>query len=357
MNPSLGELSRYFLHLGATCFGGFGTQAAQISKDLVETRGWVSRGEFLRGVAFSSLCPGPVGPQLVVYIGRIKAGWRGAAACAVAFVLPAFALTLTLAALYVRLGTVAPFQGFLHGVSASVIAVLVLSLRHLSRLTLGARPLLWTLALLAAAALLAGFGGTTSLILLSGLAALAFERPPARAGAASPGLLALFVFFFKAGAFVFGTGLAILSVLRQDLVGRLGWVSEREFLDALAVGLVTPGPIVMAGAFIGYLAAGLPGAAVAALGLFLPVFLISATFAPSVERGVDRPALKAFVAGATAAATGAILAATVHLSRAALAELPAMALAAGSLAVLAKTKVPAPLVLLACGLIGLALRP
>lgn len=360
----------YFLWLGTVGFGGPIALAGHMQQDLVEQRRWISKEEYVEGLALAQLAPGPLAAQLAIYLGYVRAGILGATLVAVAFVLPSFLMVLGLSAAYVRYGGLIWMQGMFYGIGAAVIAIIARSAFKLTRITLGKDRLLWGIFLV-----LAGSTAWTSqeiiwLFLLGGMVAVLAKALPIRARPKTAAalvffgmqlpvtglLLQLFLYFAKAGMFVFGSGLAILPFLYGGVVQGHHWLTDRQFLDAVAVAMITPGPVVITVGFIGYLVAGIAGACAAALGVFLPVYLVVILLAPSYKRWARNPQLNAFVRGVTAAATGAIAGAVIVLARRSVYDLPTALIALVSLAVLMKWKIPEPVIIAAAGIAGLVLR-
>ncbi len=369
---SLAQFVGYFLRLGTVGFGGPIALAGYMQRDLVDNRGWVRKEDYVEGLALAQLAPGPLAAQLAIYLGYIRAGILGATAVGVAFVMPSFLMVLALSAAYVRFGGLPWMQGMFYGIGASVIGIIARSAFKLTRLTLGKDKLLWGIF----AALAISTAWTSHeiiwLFLLGGavnLVARAFpSRWPARSAASllfSPGTLAafgaggilleIFVYFSKAGLFVFGSGLAVVPFLYGGVVQGHHWLTDHQFVDAVAVAMITPGPVVITVAFIGYLVAGVLGATAAALGIFLPVYLVVVLLAPSYKRWAKNPQLNAFVRGVTAAATGAIAGAVVVLARRSVYDLPTILICVASLAVLLRWKVPEPALIASAAIAGLVL--
>jgi chromate transporter len=291
----------------------------------------------------------------------------------VAFVLPSFLMVLGLSAAYVRFGGLPWMQGMFYGIGAAVIGIITRSAFKLTKLTLGKDKLLWAIF-----AILAVSTAWTSqeiiwLFLLGGVANLSAKALPSRLPArtkvsmllapgtlatfgASGTLLTIFVYFAKAGLFVFGSGLAVVPFLYGGVVQGHHWLTDKQFVDAVAVAMITPGPVVITVAFIGYLVAGIAGATAAAVGIFLPVYLVVVLLAPSYKRWAKNPQLNAFVRGVTAAATGAITGAVVVLARRSVYDLPTVLICAVSLAILFRWKVPEPVVIACAAVAGLVLR-
>jgi len=360
----------YFLRLGTIGFGGPIALAGHMQQDLVDERRWVSKEDYLEGLALAQLAPGPLAAQLAIYLGYVRAGVLGATAVGVAFVLPSFLMVLALSAAYVRFGGLAWMQGMFYGIGAAVIGIIARSAFKLTKLTLGKDKLLWGIF-----AVLAISTAWTSqeiiwLFLLAGIISLLIKSFPrtVRARSAVPllftvgtvgvsgSLLGLFFYFAKAGMFVFGSGLAVVPFLYGGVVQGHHWLTDRQFVDAVAVAMI-PGPVVITVAFVGYLVAGLAGATAAALGIFLPVYLIVVVLAPSYKRWAKNPQLNAFVRGVTAAATGAIAGAVVVLARRSVYDVPTIAITIVTLAVLFRWKVPEPVLIACAAVAGLLLRP
>jgi chromate transporter len=353
--PSTGQLVRYFLYLGSLGFGGPVALVGYMQRDLVERRGWFTRDEYVKSLALSQLAPGPLAAQVAICLGYVHSRVRGATLVALAFILPSFVMTLAIGWLYVRLGGMPWMQAAFYGVGATVIAIITLAAWKLARLTIARDRLQW--------AIFAVMGVVTAwteseigwLFLLCGVVAVVLQAPPAflrrptpacLAVAATPELLAQILWFFtKAGAFVFGSGLAIVPFLYGGVVQEYRWLNDQQFVDAVAVAMLTPGPIVITVAFIGYLVGSVPGALAAAVGVFLPVYLFVVIPFPWFERISANPRVTAFVGGVTAAASGAIAGACVVLARRAIVDVPALLIAAAALGVIWRFKVPEPLLI------------
>ena len=373
---SLADLARYFLRLGTTGFGGPIALVGFMQRDLVEERRWFSEEEYREGLALAQLAPGPLAAQLAMYLGWARGGAMGAAVVGVAFVLPSFAMVMALAMGYIRFGGLAWMQGAFYGIGAAVIAIIARSAVKLTRLTLGRDAMLW--ALFAVAAVVTAWTESEIVWVFLGAGAVAMAArawPRGRRGAAPLALLPPFLFsglagvapsgtlwrlgwyFAEAGAFVFGSGLAIVPFLHGGVVREFGWLDERQFLDAVAVAMITPGPVVITVGFIGYLVAGPAGAFVAALATFLPCYLFTVIPAPHFRRWSRIRAIRAFADGVTAAATGAIAGAAFVLGRRALVDGPTLAIAAVALGIAWRfRKVPEPLLILLAGMVGVLLE-
>jgi chromate transporter len=374
---TLRDLLLYFLRLGTFGFGGPIALAGYMQRDLVEERHWVSKSDYLEGLAFSQLSPGPLAAQLAMYIGWLRAGFIGATLVGIAFILPSFLMAMVLAALYVHFGSLPWIQGMFYGIGAAVIAIIARSAIKLVRGTVGKDWLLWTIF----AALAITTAWTQSeivwLFILCGVVAMLVKAPRGAVPAQSMTLLAmvsplltgihgvatfatvgiLFVFFLKAGAFVFGSGLAIVPFLYGGVVVKFHWLTERQFVDAVAIAMITPGPVVITAAFIGYLVAGPLGAVLAACAVFAPPYFIVLFGAPYYRRFAQNRQVKAFVQGVTAAAVGAIAGAAYILARRSLVDISTVIIALVTLAVLTFTKkVPEPIAIVAAGVVGVLLH-
>src|SRR6266478_1777226 len=369
------EFLLYFLRLGALGFGGPIALAGYMQRDLVEQRRWISRQDYVEGLALAQLAPGPLAAQLAIYLGWVRARVLGATLVSIAFIAPSLAMVLALSVLYVAYGGLPWMQGVFYGIGAAVIAVIARSAFKLVRMTLAGDFLLWGTFLASAVVTAWTEQEVLWIFLASGVAVMLVRTPFPRAGAAAilvppsfllaglgapatlPVLLKILWFFTIAGSVVFGSGLAIVPFLHGGVVNDFHWLDERQFLDAVAVAMITPGPVVITVAFVGYLVAGLAGALVAALGVFLPCYLFVIIPALYFRRWARVPQIKSFVDGVTAAATGAIAGAAYVLGRRALIDLPTVAIFAGTMLALIKLrKVPEPIVILAAGAVGLMLR-
>ena len=380
VRPSMHEMVVFFLWLGTAGFGGPIALVGYMEREFVEQRQWVTHQQFADGIAFSQLAPGPLAAQLAIYLGWLCAGIRGATLVGVAFVGPSFLMVLALAALYRRFGGMPWLQGAFYGVGAAVIAIIARSAVKLARSSVRRDALLWTLFLVSAVVTIWTESEVVWVFLASGVVALLAALPGLTRAPASSLLLlgppgwsvqtsvavvvapaatagTIFLYFASAGLFVFGSGLAIVPFLHGGVVQQYHWLTERQFLDAVAVALITPGPVVITVAFIGFLVAGTLGAAMAAAGVFAPVYLITVLLARHYNRWKANRGVRAFVNGVTAAATGAIAGAAFVLGRRAIVDIPTVVIGAVTLAVLlAGRKIPEPLVILAAGVAGVIIR-
>ena len=369
------QLLLYFLSLGTFGFGGPIALAGYMQRDLVERRRWISKQDYLEGLALAQLAPGPLAAQLAIYLGWVRARVLGATLVACAFIAPSLLMVLAVSALYVAYGGLPWMQGLFYGIGAAVIAIIARSAVKLVKMTLARDWLLWEIFAVSALVTAWTESEIVWVFLLSGVVSMLVRTPfwrgtsalsifPAHwllAGldgpATIPVLLKILWFFTGAGAVVFGSGLAIVPFLHGGVVNDFHWLDERQFLDAVAVAMITPGPVVITVGFIGYLVAGLAGALVAALGVFLPCYLFVIIPAPYYRRWARIPQIKSFVDGVTAAATGAIAGAAYVLGRRAVVDVATAAIFVATLVVLTKVrKIPEPLVILAAGAAGLAVR-
>jgi chromate transporter len=377
---TLWQLTAYFLKLGAIGFGGPVALVGYMQRDLVERHHWIDDEEYKLGLALAQIMPGPLAAQLAIAIGFFAHGVLGATLVGLAFVLPSFLMVLTLSALYVAFGGLWWMQAVFYGVSAAVIGIIAIAAYKLARKVNGQDPLLWGIFAILFIVTTVAQAELAEFFLLAGLLVLLVKAPPQwlrsrlpvfgiAPGILSVGILAaaaateaqtsilweILLFFTKAGAFVFGSGLAIVPFLYESVVHHYGWLSEQQFLDAVAVAMITPGPVVITVAFIGFLVAGFPGASLAAIGIFLPVWVLTVIPAPWFVRHRNNPQLRAFSDGATAAASGAIAGAVVVLGQRAIVDVPTAAIVLASLGLLWRFKLPEPLLVVAAGAIGIVL--
>jgi chromate transporter len=379
---SLLELFAYFLKLGSIGFGGPVALTGYMHRDLVERRRWVTQAEYKDGLALAQLAPGPLAAQLAIYLGFVHHGVLGATLAGIAFVIPSFVIVVVGGWIYVTYAGLAWIQDVFYAVGAAVIGIIAYSAFKLTTRTIGRDPLL-----LSIFAVLAIFTAVTrteeiGMFLGAGLLVVLIRTPPrllpwAQGGAAAlwmapfglldgrpippakgSTLVDIAVFFSKAGAFVFGSGLAIVPFLYGGVVEEFGWLNEREFLDAVAVALITPGPVVITTGFIGFLVAGFPGATIAAVATFLPCYVLTVVPAPWFRKHGRRPGIAAFVDGVTAAAIGAITGAVFVLGRGSITDVTTAVIALVTVGLLARfgRRAPEPLIVAAAALIGLALR-
>lgn len=369
--PTLKELLGYFVRLGTLGFGGPVVLCEHMRRDLVESRRWIMPEEYSEGFALSQLAPGPLAAQLAIYIGWACGGVAWATWVGIAFVLPSFLIVLGLAALYLAYGGLPWIQGAFYGVGSGVIAIMAISSIRLVTKTFKHDWLLWAvggvsivttiwtesenLYLFLAAGVLVFLARRRSRSMISVFPAWLFTGLPGLGGETE--LVKLFTFFIKSGAVVFGSGLAIVPFLHSGVVLEHQWLNERQFLDSVAIAMITPGPVVITVAFIGFLVSGLIGAAVAALGVFLPCYLFVIIPAPYFRKFAQNKSIRDVVEGITAAAIGAIAGATVVLARRALIDWITISICLTVLIVLLRTKkIPEPILILSAGIVGVLLK-
>ena len=365
---SLARFTLYFLRLGATGFGGPIALAGYMQQTLVEERRWISRQDYVDGLALAQLAPGPLAAQLAMYLGYVRGGILGATLVAIAFILPSFFMVWALSVAYVAYGGLPWMQAVFYGVGAAVIGIIARSAYKLTRLTLKGSGLLWAIFLIVAVATAWTQREILWLFLVAGLVPVLVKRrnsisvlgivplalaPATTGGNSAAGLL---WFFAKAGAFVFGSGLAIVPFLYGGVVQEHHWLNERQFLDAVAVAMITPGPVVITVAFIGYLVGGTAGMVAAAVGVFLPVYLFVVIPAPYFKQYSGSGAIQAFVAGVTAAASGAIAGAVVVLARGAFVDAWTVTIGIAALVILTRWRISELWVIGASAVTGLLLR-
>ena len=376
--PGFGSFVRYFLGLGTWGFGGPIATVGYMQRDLVERRNWMTRADFLDGVALGQTMPGPLAAQVAMWVGFLRRGTLGALAVAAAFIAPSFLLVLTVAAIYKRYSGLPVVQSLFYGIAPVVIAIIAVAAWKLAKLTDKKDRRLWAVSI--ALMLVTAITGAeiAYLFIAAGLLMLVWDAPPswlrlrrnrqpgpgdpppATRAVAAPAALtaaghswvtlavgggtlaALGLFFAKAGAFIFGSGLAIVPFLRQGVVVEHHWLTSGQFLDAIAMGLITPGPVVITATFIGYLVGGLTGAIVATVAIFTPIYLGVVIPGRWFIRHRANRQVKAFVSGATAAAAGAIAGAVTVLARQAIPDWKTGLIAAAALAVSLKWKAKEP---------------
>ena len=373
----IGELVRYYLRLGLIGFGGPVALVGQMERELVGEKRWLTKEEMREGIAVCQSLPGPLAIQVGIWLSYIRGGFWGAWAGGWAFILPNFVIVCGLAALYVRFGWLPWVTAVFYGVSPAVIALILHSCWRLAKLGME-DWLQWLIAAVAFAvtvavqaevawifvvagalgavyhgALFRGRASTTSSLVLG------LPLVIARGGdaALTPALGKLFAFFLKAGSLTFGSGLVIVPFLEKGLVQQTGWLNEHEFLVAVAMGMISPGPVVITATFVGYLVAGFWGAVVATIGIFLPSFLLVLIVAPILQRYRSNPSVQGFIKGAYGAAIGTILGACVLLGRIAIGDWLTALITVTSLVALFRWKLSNPWLIAATALIGLVAFP
>ncbi len=366
---SLTKFALYFLKLGCIGFGGPIALVGYMQKDLVEERKWISQEDYLNGLAFSQLAPGPLAAQLAMYLGFVRAGFAGATIVGLTFILPSFLMVLAIGKAYVTFGGTRIISALFYGIGAAVIAIIARSAIKLVKTSIKKDKLLWAVFLVLGVSTAITEKEIVWLFLAAGLLVMIartdfsawkrqasmFSFMPSFAGSLST-TGPLFLFFLKSSLFVFGSGLAIVPFLHGGVVQEYHWLTETQFLDAVAVAMITPGPVVITVAFIGYLVSGIAGACAAALGVFLPVYLFVVIVGPFYKRFSQNTQVRAFVQGVTAAATGAIAGAVVVLGKHSIQDYWTAGIAVTTFLILMKWKVPEPLIILVAGVLGIAIH-
>jgi chromate transporter len=376
---TLWQLVRYFLKLGAVGFGGPVALVGYMRRDLVEQRGWITEADYKEGLALAQLAPGPMAAQTAIYLGYVHYRILGATLAGLAFVLPSFLMVVALGWAYSQFGGLSWMQAVFYGVGAAVIGIIANSAHKLTTKSIGKDKLLWAIFLILASVTVVTESEIAWLFLAAGVVTWLWRAPPKRWGGGGlaavlpvdavhagsfmatldwPLLSQIGIFFAKAGAFVFGSGLAIVPFLYGGVVTEHHWLNEKQFVDAVAVAMITPGPVVITVAFIGYLVAGFPGACVAALATFLPCYLFTIIPAPYFKKYGKLPAIVAFVDGVTAAAVGAITGSVIVIAKRSIVDVPTAVMALLTIAILWKyKKLQEPFVVATAALIGLVLYP
>jgi chromate transporter len=371
---SLKDLIVYFLKLGTWGFGGPVALVGYMHRDLVDNKKWITEEDYKEGLALSQLAPGPLAAQLSVYIGYVHYRIPGATLVGIAFVLPSFLMVLGIGYAYVAYGGLPWMQAVFYGVGAAVIGIIAIGSYKLTTKSIGKDKLLWAIFIVLAVTTFITEQEILWLILLGGFAVWFAKAPPEWLNTSANGMLPAILlqlqpvatqsklveiawFFTKAGAFVFGSGLAIVPFLYGGVVKEYQWLNEQQFVDAVAVAMITPGPVVITVGFIGYLVAGFWGAVVAALATFIPCYLFTVIPAPYFKKYGKHPAIKAFVDGVTAAAIGAIAGAVLVLGKRTLIDIPTVFIAITTAAILFRfKKLQEPFVILAAAAIGILIK-
>jgi chromate transporter len=372
---TLTNLIYYFLKLGTTGFGGPVALVGYMHRDLVEKRKWISEEDYKEGLALAQLAPGPLAAQLAIYLGYVDYKIIGATLAGLAFVLPSFLMVVAIGYTYVEFGGLPWMQSVFYGVGAAVIGIIAISSYKLTKKTINKNWLLWIIFLVLGVVTFLTESENIWLILAAGFAVWFVKAPPkflntpnsiflspvllqiTNQFSNNEKLLQIWWFFLKAGAFVFGSGLAIVPFLYGGVVKDHQWLNDQQFLDAVAVAMITPGPVVITVGFIGYLVAGFPGAAVAALATFLPCYLFTIIPAPYFKKYGKHPAIKAFIDGVTAAAIGAIAGAVVVLAKRQFTDIPSVAIALATILILLRfKKIQEPFIIIAAALVGLLIK-
>jgi chromate transporter len=379
INYSLWDIVLYMLKLGTIGFGGPIALIGYMHRDLVEQKKWISESEYAEGLALAQLAPGPLAAQLGIYLSYVHYGILGATIGGIAFILPSFFMVVTLGWIYVQYGGIGWMQAVFYGVGACVIGIIANSAYKLTQKMIKGR-LVWIIYLISISITVITESEIIWTFILAGVLVWLAEAPPkswfkrnqsfgiaplfllaqTSTNVAQQGILwKILLYFSQAGAFVFGSGLAIVPFLYGGVVKDFQWLTDKQFVDAVAVAMITPGPVVITTGFIGYLIAGLSGSVVAALGTFLPCYLLTILPAPYFKKYGKQPGIAAFVKGVTVAATGAITGAVIVLAKRSLIDIPTVAIAIISVALLwkFKKKLPEPLLVLGAAIAGLILYP
>jgi chromate transporter len=379
---SIMQLVKYFLRLGITGFGGPVALVGYMHRDLVENKKWITEEDYKEGLALAQLAPGPLAAQLGIYLGFVHYRLLGATVCGLAFIIPSFIMVILIGIAYKLFGGLYWMQAVFYGVGASVIGIITLSTYKLTTKTVSSiNPeaikrnwLLWLFYITAGVITVFTESEEVLLFIAAGFIYMLVKAPPGwvkkNAGLSifllvgtgfwqlewnTLGQIALF--FTKAGAFVFGSGLAIIPFLHSGVVVEHQWLSEKEFIDAVAVAMITPGPVVITVGFIGYLVAGFPGACVAALATFLPCYLLTVISAPYFKKIAKNKSIRAFVDGITGAVIGALAGAVIVIAMRSISDVTTLIIAFATMLVLIfSKKIKEPYLILISGLLGLALK-
>lgn len=378
---SLAQLTKYFLMLGTIGFGGPVALVGYMHRDLVENRKWISEDEYKQGLALAQLAPGPLAAQLGIYLGFVHYRVLGATLAGLAFIMPSFIMVVLLGIAYKLYGGLPWMQAVFYGVGAAVIGIIAMSCYKLTVRTIGKlgiqslkdKYLLWLFFIVSATITVATKREEVLLFVGAGLLYMFIKAPPKWLSRKTANTFVLLqigfwdfemntlgkiaVFFAKAGAFVFGSGLAIVPFLHSGVVVENHWLTEQEFLDAVAVAMITPGPVVITVGFIGYLVAGFPGACVAALATFLPCYLFTILPAPYFKKIAGNKSIKAFVDGITAAVIGALAGAVIVIATRSIIDIPTVLIAiATAFALIYIRKIQEPYIILIAALVGMLIK-
>ncbi|TDY84988.1 UNVERIFIED_ORG: chromate transporter [Herbaspirillum seropedicae] len=375
---TLWQMALYMLRLGTLGFGGPVALVGYMHRDLVEERKWISDADYKEGLALAQLAPGPLAAQLGIYLGYVHYRIWGATIAGLAFVLPSFFMVVALGWAYMHFGGISWMQAVFYGVGAAVIGIIVMSAKKLTQKSIGKDRLLWAIYLLQVVITVVTESEEVLVFIGAGLLVWFLRAPPnwlkkgnvnslvlAELPLASvlttldvPLLVQIGLFFAKAGTFVFGSGLAIVPFLYGGIVTEHHWLNEKQFVDAVAVAMITPGPVVITVGFIGYLVAGLSGAIVAALATFIPCYLFTILPAPYFKKYGKLPGVIAFVDGITAAAIGAITGSVIVIAKRSIIDIPTALIAVITIALLWRfKKLQEPVIIVIAALTGLVLYP
>lgn len=379
---SLSAITLYFLKLGTWGFGGPVALVGYMQRDLVEQKGWLTEEEYKEGLALAQLAPGPLAAQLGIYIGFVHYGLIGATLTGLAFVLPSFIMVLLLGMAYQLYGGLPWMQAIFYGVGAAVIGIIAMSaykltIKSISKFELSAirsKWLLWVFHIAGIIVTVVTQREEVLLFIACGLIYMLIKAPPQWIKKPATLPAGIFIstgfwnydgktlqqigwFFAKAGAFVFGSGLAIVPFLHSGVVTEFGWLNEHQFVDAVAVAMITPGPVVITVAFIGYLVGGFPGACVAALATFLPCYLFTIALAPSFKKIAKNASIKAFVDGITAVVIGALVGSVIIIGLRSIIDIPTALIGIATvLALLFIKKLPEPYIIGIAAVLGILIK-
>jgi len=379
---SLLDLTKYYLKLGTWGFGGPVALVGYMHRDLVEDKGWLTDEEYKEGLALAQLAPGPLAAQLGIYIGFVHYGLIGATLTGLAFILPSFIMVVLLGMAYRLYGGLAWMQAVFYGVGAAVIGIIGMSaykltIKSISKFepsAMRSKWLLWLFYSVGIAITVITQKEEILLFLACGILYMLIKAPPQwlkRPAVLPVGVLIstgfwkydgktlqeMGLFFLKAGAFVFGSGLAIVPFLHGGVVKEFGWLNEHQFVDSVAVAMITPGPVVITVGFIGYLVAGFPGACVAALATFLPCYLFTVALAPSFKKIARNVSIKAFVEGITASVIGALVGSVIIIGLRSIRDIPTALIAiAAVLGLVYIKKLQEPYIIGIAAIIGLLIK-
>lgn len=377
---TVAQLTKYFLKLGTTGFGGPVALVGYMQRDLVENRKWISEEEYKEGLALAQLAPGPLAAQLGIYIGFVHYGWLGATLAGLAFVIPSFMMVVLIGMAYKLFGGLPWMQAIFYGVGAAVIGIIAMSAYKLTTKSVSKfewkavkdKWILWLFYIVAATITIITQTEEILLFVGAGLIYMMIKAPPKWMKQNTAGVLLtgigfwefksdtlwqIAIFFTKAGAFVFGSGLAIVPFLHSGVVTEYHWLDEHQFVDAVAVAMITPGPVVITVGFIGYLVAGFPGASVAALATFLPCYLFTVIPAPYFKKIAKNASIKAFVDGITAAVIGALVGAVVVIATRSIVDITTGIIAVATiLGLIYVKKLQEPYIILIAALLGVLIK-
>ncbi|MBO9538088.1 chromate transporter [Herbaspirillum sp.] len=375
---TLWQMALYMLRLGALGFGGPVALVGYMHRDLVEERQWIGDADYKEGLALAQLAPGPLAAQLGIYLGYVHYRVLGATVAGIAFVMPSFLMVVALGWAYLHFGGLSWMQAVFYGVGAAVIGIIAMSARKLTQKSIGKDKLLWAIYLLQVAITVVTESEVAWIFIAAGLLVWLLRAPPKWLGKGNlnglalsqlpfaaaltaldvPLLVQIGLFFAKAGAFVFGSGLAIVPFLYGGVVTEHHWLNDKQFVDAVAVAMITPGPVVITVGFIGYLVAGLSGASVAALATFIPCYLFTILPAPYFKKYGKLPGVIAFVDGITAAAIGAITGSVIVIAKRSVIDIPTALIALVTIILLWRfKKLQEPFIIAIAAVAGLVLYP